>query len=145
MKILVAVDLPGASRAIIAYVKILASTCSGKVWLLHVAEPAPDFVGYEVDPIPMRNQTAKKYHEEHYQLQQLSQELCSAGINCTSLLIQGAIVETIINQANKLSIDMIIAGSHGKRVAMSLLLGSTSRDLLHKSSVPVLVIPLDGP
>lgn len=144
MKILVAVDLSGSSRVIIDYVKNLASTCSGKIWLLHVAEPDPDFVGYEVDPIPMRDLTAKKHHKEHNQLQQFSQELCSAGINCTSLLIQGAIVETILNEVNKLSINMIILGSHGKRITTSLLLGSTSMDILHKSSIPVLVIPLDG-
>ena len=143
MKILVAVDLSETSRVIIDYVKNLASTLSGKFWLIHVAEPDPDFVGYEVDPILMRDQTAEKYHNEHNQLQQLSQELCSVSVNCTPLLIQGAIVETILNEANKLSIDMIVVGSYGKRTTMTLLAGSTSRDLLHKSTIPVLVIPLD--
>ena len=144
MNILVAIDLSGSSRVIVDYMKKLENALSGKFWLFHVAEPDPDFVGYEVDPILMRDQTAKKYHAEHIQLQQLNQSLCSAGINCTSLLIQGVIVDAILNQAQKLSIDMIVVGSHGKRAAMSLLAGSTSRELIHKSTIPVLVIPVGG-
>ena len=144
MNILVAIDLSETSKVIIDYVKIMASTFSGRYWLFHVAEPDPDFVGYEVDPILMREQTANKYHTEHIQLQQLNQSLCSAGINCTSLLIQGVIVDVILNEAQKLSIDMIVVGSHGKRAAMSLLAGSTSRELIHKSTIPVLVIPVGG-
>lgn len=145
MKILVAIDLSKGANTIIDFVKILSGTFPLNIWLLHVAEPEPDFVGYDVDPVLMRDQTAKKYHEEHNQLQQLSREFYAAGIHCSSLLIQGVIVDTILSEAEKLSIDMIIVGSHKKRVAMTMLTGSLIKDILHKSTIPVLVIPLDEP
>ena len=55
VKLLVAVDLSATSQKIIEYVKELAEVMSGKIWLVHVAEPDPEFVGYEVDPPEMRD------------------------------------------------------------------------------------------
>lgn len=123
------------------YMKRLRGELVMQAWLLHVAEPDPDFVSYDADPTLMRDQTAKKYHREHSQLQQLSRELNSAGIKCTALLVQGAIVETILNEANKLSVDTIVLGSHRRRFVMTVLAGSTVTGILHQSTIPVLVIP----
>lgn len=141
MKILVALDLSESSRVIIDYVKGLGSVFPENIWLLHVAEPDPDFVGYDVDPTLMRDQTAKKYRKEHKKLQQLRRKLSASGTNCTSLLIQGSIVETILSEAVKLSVNMIIVGAQRKKTVTSLILGSTCRGVLHKSRIPVLVIP----
>ncbi|MDH5428205.1 MAG: universal stress protein [Nitrospirota bacterium] len=144
MQLLVAVDFSDSSRIVIEYVTDLANVVCGKIWLLHVAEPDPEFVGYDVDPPEMRDVIARRFHKEHLQIQQLSQELRSKGLDCEALLIQGPTVETILRESKKLSVDMVVVGSHGKGILKHLLVGSTSEGVLHQSSIPVLVAPTHG-
>ena len=54
MKILVAVDLADTTEQVIVKALDLALASSATVWLLHVAQPEPDFVGYDVDNIPWK-------------------------------------------------------------------------------------------
>ncbi|MDH5586970.1 MAG: universal stress protein [Nitrospirota bacterium] len=144
MQLLVAVDFSDSSRIVIEYVTDLANVVCGKIWLLHVAEPDPEFVGYDVDPPEMRDVIARRFHKEHLQIQQLSQELRSKGLDCDALLIQGPTVETILRESKKLSVDMVVVGSHGKGILKHLLVGSTSEGVLHQASIPVLVVPTHG-
>jgi len=144
MQLLVAVDFSDSSRIVIESVKNLAKAVSGKVWLLHVAEPDPEFVGYDVDPPEMRDAVARKFHREHQHIQELSKELRAKGVDCEALLIQGPTVETILRESEKLSVDMVVLGSHGKGILRHILLGSTSEGVIQKSSVPVLVVPTHG-
>ncbi len=144
MKLLVAIDFSDSSQQMFEYVKELGKVLSGKIWLLHVAEPDPEFVGYEVDPPEMRDAVARRFHKEHQQLQRLGQELRSEEMDCVALLVQGPTVETILRQIEKLSVDMVILGSHGKGILRHLLVGSTSEGVMQKSSIPVLIIPTHG-
>ena len=70
-------------------------------------------------------------------------ELCAAvrSVNCKALMIQGEVVSTVLEEADKLAADFIIAGSHGKGMISQMLLGSTSRELVVQSLVPVLLVP----
>jgi nucleotide-binding universal stress UspA family protein len=152
MNILVAIDLSESSQIVVGHAKKLVKALSAKMWLLHVANLNPDLsfspVGSEEvvlqDVGRMRDAVAKKFHNEHRLLQQFSQELRSAGLDCTALLVEGSITETILNEAAKLSADMVILGTQGKGVVDRFFLGSTSGGILHKSPVPVLVVPTHG-
>jgi nucleotide-binding universal stress UspA family protein len=106
-----------------------------------VAEPDPDFVGYEVDTEQIRDIEAKRYHQEKCDLEAVKEDLKKAGINNKALLIQGATVETILKEAEKLSVDVIIMGSHGKNFMQRTLLGSSSTGVMHQSTLPVLIVP----
>jgi nucleotide-binding universal stress UspA family protein len=149
MNILVAIDLSESSQIVVGQVKKLASTLSAKLWLLHVANVNPDLsfspVGSDqatyLDAGEIRDAIAKKFHNEHLLLQQFGQELRSAGLDCTSLLVEGSIAKTILKEATKLSADMVILGSQGKGVIGRFLLGSTCEEILNDTSVPVLIIP----
>ena len=141
MKILVCVDLSDATEIIIGKTEELAKRLSAEVWLLHNAEPEPDKVEFKVDPIAARENLAKRFHIEHRQIQDLSERLRKAGIEATALLVHGTTVETILTEAADLDVDMIIVGSHGRGAMFQLLLGSVSEGVLHKSQLPVLVIP----
>jgi nucleotide-binding universal stress UspA family protein len=63
------------------------------------------------------------------------------GIDVTPLLIQGPTIGTILREAGKLDVDLIVLGSHGRGAALRALLGSTSEGVLHKAEVPVLIVP----
>jgi len=141
MKILAPIDLSGSSDTIIQTTLELAKALSAKVFLLHVAEPEPDFVGYAVGPQTVRDSVAQRFHHEHHQLQGFADRLREAGLDVTALLVQGATVETILNEASKLGVDMIVLGSHGRGRMYQLFVGSVSEGVLHKSECPVLIVP----
>ena len=149
MNILVAIDLSESPQIVVEQAKKLAQALSAKIWLLHVANVNPDLsfspVGSDkvtyLDAGGARDLIAKKFRNEHRLLQQFSQELRSVGLDCTALLVEGSTAKTILNEAAKLSADMVILGSKGKGAIGRFLLGSISEDILRKSPVPVLIVP----
>jgi nucleotide-binding universal stress UspA family protein len=141
MRILAAIDFSESSQAVIKQARKLAQALPAKIWLLHVAEPDPDFVGYRDDPEVMRDVVAKRYHTEHKQLQELAGQLRGASMDCVALLVQGTTADTILKEGTRLSVDMIVVGSHGKGAMKQLILGSTSEGVLRRATVPVFVVP----
>ena len=142
MNILVGIDFGESSHRITQAAALLARGLEAKIWLLHVAEPDPEFVGYEADSPQMRDVVAKRYHVQHQDLQALAQDLRNDGLDCVALLVQGATVPTLLEEATKVAADIIVVGSHGKGVVKRVLLGSTSEGVLHHANVPVYVVPV---
>ena len=141
MRLLVAVDFSSMFDSVIAYTRKLGRLLNAKIWLLHVAEAKPELVGHEVASQVLRDMAAKEFHEEHRQLQQAGDDLRKAGLECVALLIQGDTAITIISEAEKLDIDMIVLGSYGKSMVKKFFIGSTSEDVIKISTIPVLVVP----
>jgi nucleotide-binding universal stress UspA family protein len=144
MKILVAVDLSESTDKILIEVEKIAQALSASVCVLHVAEPEPDFVGFDVGPRTVRDSRSKKFHDEHRKVQAIAERLRKARLDTIALLVQGATAETILNEALKLGADMIVVGSHGRGAMRQLLVGSVSEGVLRKSGCPILVVPTHG-
>lgn len=148
MKILVGIDLSESTEMIVKKVEDIAKALQAKVWLLHVAEPDPDFVGFDnpqvglnVDPKSVRDTLARIVHSEHNQIQTIADRLRKSDLDTTALLVQGATVEVILKKASELDVDMIVVGSHGRGAMYQLVVGSTSEGVIHGSERPVLVVP----
>jgi len=141
MNVLIAVDLSNSTLLVIEKAKALANLGSNKLWLLHVASPNPDFVGYEAGPQTVRDAVAEEYHEEHRKLQEWAKTLRSAPYDCIALLVPGPVAETVLAEAEKLSADLIVVGSHGRGRVSQLILGSTSEAVIRHATVPILVVP----
>lgn len=140
-RILAAIDFSKVTQAVIdASVKIVKNN-AGTLRLLHVAEPPPDFIGQEVGPQVIRDQKAKEIKEGHRMLTDLAKQIRNEGIIVEEFLIQGPTVDVILSQAEKFNADLIVLGSHGKNVLERVLMGSTSEGVIHKTKVPVLIIP----
>lgn len=142
MKILVAVDLSEASSRVVEAARRVATQSGAEVYLLHVAEPNPDFVGFDTGPDVVRSQVAEEYRREHRDVQKLAEGLRQAGITATALLVQGPTVTTTLEQAEKLDAALIVVGSHGHGAIYDVLVGSYSAGILRKARVPVLVVPM---
>ena len=142
MNILVAVDLSEASASIVAAAGTVASAMSAAVYILHVAEPDPDFVGYDAGPEVVRSQVAEEFHRDHRAVPDLSKALTDQGIESTALMIQGPTVEVTLREADRLGAALIVVGSHGHGAVYDVLVGSYSAALIRKSKLPVLVIPV---
>ena len=141
MKILVCVDLSESTEIIIKKIEELAKSLSARVWLLHNAEPESDVVEFKIDPLAARESLAGKFHVEHRQIQELADHMRKAGIDTTALLVHDTTVEAILQEASDVEADIIVVGSHGRGAMYQLLVGSVSKGVLHKSQLPVLVIP----
>jgi nucleotide-binding universal stress UspA family protein len=145
MKILISVDLSDSTAKVVEKAEDFAKGLSAEVWLLHVAAPDPDFVGYDAGPQSVRDSVAQKYHEEHRQIQAIAGQFRKKGLEATALLIQGVTADTILNEAAKLRVDMVVVGSHGRGMVRHLLVGSVSEEVIRRSLVPVLVVPTHSP
>ena len=142
MNVLAGVDFSGFTEPILRAVEqIAAAAPEAKVWLLHVAEPDPSFVGYDAGPAVVRDQVAAEYRREHQQLQACAERLRGSGVEATALLTQGAIADTILTEAVRLEVQLIVMGSHGYGAIADLIAGGVCRVVLRKALCPVLVIP----
>ena len=142
MNILVAVDLSGASTKILHYVRTLALDLSAKVWLLYAEKPDLGFVGFGPGrPQSVLDKVAHDFKEKREELQHEADKLKNFGIDAKALLVQGAAVEVILDEASKLNINLIVVGSHGHGAVYHLMVGSVSEGVLHRSTCPVIVVP----
>ena len=156
MRILVALDFSDITEKVLKQCKILSKAMTAEFYLIHVVNAGSEYTAYNygynydssvmissIEPSEIRNQLAQHFHEEHKTLQQYADDLRAENVECTALMIQGPRVKMLLNEADKLSVDFIIAGSHGKGVLSKVLLGSTSQDLIKESPVPIYLVSSD--
>ena len=141
--ILVAVDLKPTDTELIRYASELSTKFNSKIWIIHVASPTPDFVGYTTGPVYIREMRAEELIYEHKELQTLAAQLKKNNIAAEALLIQGPTVDMLKNEVKKLKIDLLIMGSHKRGFLFEMLVGPTSSIKVIKDiTIPVLIIPL---
>jgi len=139
--ILALLDFSEITAEVVARAGELAGFYNAKCWLIHVAAPDPDFVGYDVGPKYIRDDRADVLRQEHRQLQEYKSMMEQKGVDCEALLVQGNIHATIESEIEKLDMDMVVMGSHGHSRLHELLVGSVCEHMLRKSKVPMMVIP----
>jgi len=139
--ILAAVDFSPITDLVVEQTAQIGKAFGSTVYLLHVAPPEPDFVGYEPGPQHVRDNVAKSIHEHHDVLHQLRDRVASTGVETKVLLIQGPTVEKIVSEAQRVEADLIIIGSHGYGAIRQLILGSVSEGVVKDAPCPVLVVP----
>ncbi|WKV12454.1 universal stress protein [Marivirga harenae] len=140
--IFVSIDFKEQEQLLLDKAFELAKAFDAKIWLVHIAAPEPDFVGYGVGPQYVRAMRASELREEHHLLQKYSQKLIKKGVESEALLVQGATVEMIIKEAKKLDADLIITGHHDHNFLYKAFMESVSNGLIKKSKIPLLLVPL---
>jgi nucleotide-binding universal stress UspA family protein len=141
--ILVTVDFEENANVLVETAATWAVKFSSKLWLVHIAAPEPDFIGYEVGPQYIRDVRAEELRKEHRLLQKWSDHLNQRGIETESLLISGATVEMILAECEKLDIDLVVIGHHKHGLLHKIFVGSTDLQVARKAKIPVLIVPLD--
>lgn len=141
--ILVAIDFSKSEQLVIDKAFQFAKQFDSKLWLVHIAAPDPDFVGYDVGPQYIRDSRAAVLRKEHKHLEALTNTLNEKGIQAEGLLLQGATIQMIMAKVKKLNVDLIIAGHHDHDFLYRAFFGSVSGAIVKKSKIPVLLVPLD--
>jgi len=142
--ILVPVDFSDTTPPVLAEAQVLAQALGCDLVLLKVAEPEPDFVGFEPGPVTVRVAVAHDYRAEHVRLDELKAHAAAGGRAVTALHVQGPIVEKILDQATERGARMIVMGSHGHGALYELLVGSITQGVLKGAKCPVVVVPAVG-
>ncbi len=142
MKLLVAIDFSDPTDLIMRVAKRMAASLDASVWIVHAAEPEPDFVGYDAGPEVVRGQVAKELRDEHRSLQKYADQLRDAGIETKAILAQGPTVDTLLEMAEKQDSDLIVVGSHGRGMVAEMFMGSVSQGLIRDGRYPVTVVPV---
>jgi nucleotide-binding universal stress UspA family protein len=140
--ILVAVDLKGSDSWLLFHATSQAEKFGAKVWLIHVASPDPEFVGFEMGPKYIRDFRADELRTEHRLLQTYVEDLQKRSIDAEGLLIQGITTEMIEAEVAKLHIDMLVLGSHRHSLMYEVFVGNTASKIINAISIPVLLVPL---
>ncbi|MBX2983899.1 MAG: universal stress protein [Flavobacteriales bacterium] len=139
--ILVPLDLNAETDRVLDRATQIAQAFGAKLWLLHVAAPDPDFVGYEAGPQYIRDVRAETLKEERTKLHRMVAELAASKLEAQPIMVMGPTVETILAEAERLHADLIVMGTHGRRGLAKAFLGSTSDDVLRANRYSVLIVP----
>lgn len=140
--ILVSIDFDDKEQMLVNKALEFGKAFNAKIWLIHIAAPDPDFVGYDVGPQYIRDARADELKDEHKLLHKFAEHLNQNNVEAEGLLVQGATTEMIIKEAKKLKTDLIIAGHTKRNFLYQTFIGSISENIIKETDIPVLVVPL---
>ena len=119
----------------------LASKCTSKVHIMHVAPPSRE-PPYNIDNKVFRREVAGELHRKHDFLLRLEKHLRNVNIDATALLVQGPLVSTILQQSERLAVDLVMLGHQKHSPLYRALMGDAIEGLLGKSSCPTMFVPI---
>ena len=143
--ILTAIDFSPISQKVVDGAGQLSAAMGARLVILNVAEPIAAYVpvGAAMDvitaPMPMEPADLNAVKER---LNQFAAPLLSKGLNVETVALVSLPVDGILDQATALQAAMIVLGSHGHGAVYQLFSGSVVTSVLHRSHIPVTVIPV---
>jgi len=154
-KILYASDLSTNSLYAFRYAVNSAESHKAKLIILHVFEQLSTNIASLASAYLSPEQRDKLLNEKfEYTLEQIKGRLktfCDRELKNEPELMElidaievkeGFAAEEILQTAEKLGCDAIVMGSHGKGILHNTFLGSTSKQVLRRSRLPVFIIPI---
>ena len=141
--ILVSIDFNNDEKLLIDEAIKIAKAFDSKIWLLHVAAPEPEFIGFGVGPQSIRDVRADTLRKERRIISDYANLVRLENQECEGLLIKGATIEMILEEAQKLAIDLIIIGHHDHNLFYKAFFGSVASGVIKKANIPVLIVPLE--
>lgn len=151
--ILYTTGLGSGTPYVFRYALSVAQKYDAKIYILHGHEPIPSGVQSMADLYMFRESAEDVFEraiaEAQQGVQKRLEKLCVketasdpegrariAGIAISKLPPKQAILE----EAAKRNVDLIVMGSHRHSVLADAMLGTTTMKVLHRSTIPVLVV-----
>ncbi len=146
-KILVALDYSPASKNAFEYALLLAKELKATLTLLNVVMPISDNGDFPREIIDFAK--ANEQHRATTLLKRLTtyypdkdaDKFIKHNIKVECLVKEGIFAPTIIQTAEELDCDLIIAGTKSGHYLSKMILGNTVRELIHQTTIPTLIIP----
>jgi len=145
-KILVPIDGSPASNRGLAEAIALAKDQGASLRLVHVLEET--ILGPGAETMVYLDNTADLLSEAGRQLVARAETAArESGLQSESIVleIRGArAADAIVAEANAWGADLIVLGTHGRRGAERLIMGSDAEEIVRTSPVPVLLVRMRG-
>lgn len=141
--ILVAIDFKDSTHKLLNLAEELALKFLSKVWIVHIAAPEPEYIGYQVGPQYVRNNRASELKSEHKIIESHVKRMHEKHIAAQGLLMEGGTVRTIKEESERLGIDLVIIGHHKHGAFYKAFVGCTDAEVVNNLKIPVLVVPVE--
>jgi manganese transport protein len=130
----VAVEFAGADNVVLSQAAALARAQDAELILVHVVEgPSADVYG------PAADDQESRIDRTHMAV--LLEHLQQNGLAAQGILGYGNPPEELVRIAREKQLDLLVLGTHGHRFFADLALGQTVSPVLHRLTIPVLVVP----
>jgi nucleotide-binding universal stress UspA family protein len=142
------VPLDGSERAeqALPYAQHVASTDGGTVHLVYVVEP-PSAVRWHGVGAPVNVYApiiAAQREEAMAYLERTRRRLEQEGLAAQVALLDGDEASALLDYAHQAGIDLVVLTTHGRAGLTRWALGSVADRVAHGSTVPVLLMPVEG-
>lgn len=134
--IIAPVDLEEHSEKLIEYAAYIAEKLAAKLTLVHVVEPFPTIGDMELGMATIEEYTQNRIQHA----QKFLDKLAEPYPNSEKKILQGEIVDEIIEYAKEKETEIIIIGTHGSKGIEKLLLGSVAERVVKYAHCPTLVM-----
>ena len=143
--VIAAVDFSDHGEQIVREGLLLARAAGCSLHLLHVAAGEPALAGYDKEDISSftRSARAGELTEEHKKVRELAATLTdTTGVDVHPLVVMGPASDTLLTAIDELNASHIVLGTHGHGGMHHLMFGSVAQELVRRSNVPVLLVPV---
>jgi nucleotide-binding universal stress UspA family protein len=140
-RILVAVDGSAAAAAGLREALRLAKREGAELCILHVVNESVPYT--PLAGAPPINLIALLLGSGRALLKKAQTQARKQGVEATTILVettQRDAAGTIVAQARKRRVDLIVLGTHGRRGMLRLVLGSDAEQVVRTAPVPVLLV-----
>lgn len=149
-KVIIALDYDPSSRKVAEQGYALAKAMGAKVTLLHIITDQVYYssVGYssmmgfnnsmQLGSIQIDSIATVKKAAQHF-LDKTKEHLADESIE--TVLNDGAISDSILDEAEKLNANIIVLGTHSRKWLDTILVGSVAESVLKNSTIPLFIIP----
>lgn len=142
INIILPVDFGDSTDALINGAIKFAKEIGGKLSLIHVA---PADIGFAIGDMGFQYFPEVEQNEIKQELQSLNnleQRILAEGVDCDHLLKQGVAGDIILDYAKEKNAAYMVMGSHGRSGIYDVFVGSLTKELTRRATIPVLVIPI---
>ena len=149
-KILIALDYDPSAQKIAETGYAFAKSMNAQLILLHITSDPAYYSSLNYSPImgfdsfsnldiiqTDTTQVLKKAAQEY--LDKSKQHLGDKSIQ--TVVKDGDFGQSILDTATEMNVDVIVMGTHSRRGLDKILMGSVAEKVLHKSSIPLFIIP----
>lgn len=120
----------------------LAGAFSSKVWIIHVVPDSRHQEPFNVDSNTLRREVAGELRNQHDYLNRLAECLRGRGVDAVAHLLEGPTIRTILEEAERLEVDLIILGCHKHNLLLGVLTEFAAEGVLSRCPRPVMFVPM---
>ena len=138
--ILFPTDFSVTTKHTAAFAADLALKYGAKVYILHVIYDIARDSGWYGAPLQLDTVYDDIKKNAMEEIERVSKEAFGDGIEVEKVIQIGIPYSDILKFSDDNSVDLIVIGSHGKKVLDRVLFGSTVQKVLRRSKCPVLTV-----